>query len=82
MKAPVKSQSHYIGGIMAESINKVISSEAVRKKLIKKGFAKNIQNPALPKVGFRRGTLPKSQQTQKSSKWGPEPPKSAPGLPK
>ena len=33
-------------------------------------------------VRFRRGTFPKSQQTQKSSKWGPEPPKGAPGLPK
>ena len=33
-------------------------------------------------VGFRRGTFPKSQQTQKSSKWGPEPPKGGPGLPK
>ena len=64
------------------------------KKLKKKGFNKNTKNPALPKVGqwlgfclkmeglIRGGTLPKSQQTQKSSKWGPEPLKGAPGLPK
>ena len=31
---------------------------------------------------FRGGTLPKSQQTQKSSKWGSGLPKGAPGLPK
>ena len=62
--------------------------------MIKTELLKNTQNPALPKVGlwsgfgvkmggfFRGGTLPKSKHTQKSSKWGPEPPKGGPGLPK
>ena len=31
-------------------------------------------------IGFRGGALPKSQQTQKSPKWKPEPLKSPPGF--